>query len=158
MVDLSRRGFLRGRSAAPPPLRPPWSGPEAGFAARCTRCGDCTAACPQAILAAGPGGYPTVDFSRGECTFCGDCAAACAPGALDRKREPLPWAIQAAISDPCLTRAGVECRVCGDFCDPRAIRFPPRAGGVAVPEVDAAACTGCGACLAPCPAGAVTLR
>ena len=40
-------------------------------------------------------------------------------------------------------------------CDTSAIRFRPRIGGVPLPEVDAAACNGCGACIAPCPVSAV---
>jgi len=44
---------------------------------RCTRCGACAAACPETIITAGDGGFPAVDFHRGECTFCGACADAC---------------------------------------------------------------------------------
>ena len=158
MVDISRRGFLGGRSSAPPPLRPPWAGDETTFTARCTRCGDCLSACPQKILLVGAGGYPAVEFSRGECTFCGDCLAACRSGALHREMGAAPWALKAVMGDACLPRQGVECRVCGEFCDGRAIRFPPRVGGIALPMVEAALCTGCGACVAPCPVGAVSIR
>ena len=37
----------------------------------------------------------------------------------------------------------------------RAIRFPLVAGGVPRPEIDTGACTGCGACVAPCPVNAI---
>lgn len=158
MVDVGRRGFLRGRNSLPDPLRPPWAGDESAFTARCTRCGDCLTACPQHILAIGPGGYPTVDFTRGECTFCGDCVAACRPAALRHNEGSAPWTIRAHMGEACLPRQGVECRVCGDYCDVQAIRFLPRLGGVAVPEVDTVRCTGCGACVAPCPVVAVALR
>lgn len=157
MVDVSRRGFLRGRSTLPPALRPPWAGSEADFAERCTRCGDCLPACPQAILAVGSGGYPTVDFRRGECTFCGACAEACRPAALLRRPDVPPWRLKAQIAPTCLPRQGVECRICGDFCDARAIRFPPRVGGAALAELDPDRCTGCGACVAPCPVGAISV-
>lgn len=155
----SRRNFLRGRVAthgAPP--RPPWARAEAEFAARCTRCGDCARACPTGIVRQGDGGYPTVDFSAGECTFCGDCAARCQPAALLRAGGAAPWMLRAAIDDKCLARRFVECRVCGEMCDASAIRFRPQPGGIAQPELDAVACTGCGACVAPCPAAAIAVR
>jgi ferredoxin len=61
------------------------------------------------------------------------------------------WPYKAVIGPTCLPNKGVECRVCGDFCDARAIRFAPRIGGSPLPEIDTEKCTGCGACVAPCP-------
>ena len=156
MVDLGRRGFFRGRPRPKAENRPPWALPENTFIDRCTRCNDCLKACPTQILIAGDGGYPTLDFRRGECTFCGDCVAACQPAALQRDGEAPPWHLKARIGDACLPKKGVECRVCGDFCDARAIRFRPRLGGSPLPELDPESCTGCGACIAPCPAVAIT--
>lgn len=158
MVDASRRGFLRGRPRPQAEIRPPWALAEEAFIDRCTRCNDCLKACPQKILVVGDGGYPTVDFSRAECTFCGDCVNACQPRALVRLDNAPPWRRQAVISDACLARRGVECRICGDFCDVRAIRFLPRLGGSPLPEIDSALCTGCGACVAPCPSRAIAIR
>lgn len=158
MVDISRRAFLRGRSSSPPPLRPPWAGDEASFTQRCTRCGDCLPACPQHILVAAPGGYPTVDFTKAECTFCGACATACRPAALRREEGVPPWRVKAVIGESCLPQRGVVCRLCGDYCEVRAIRFPPRLGGVLLPVVNGELCTGCGACVGPCPVGAVNIR
>ncbi len=57
----------------------------------------------------------------------------------------------------CLAERGVECRVCGDNCDTRALRFVPRRGGVAQLRVDTAACTGCGDCVGACPVAALSL-
>lgn len=37
------------------------------------------------------------------------------------------------------------------------MRFRPRLGRVAEPEVDLAACTGCGECVAPCPVAAIEI-
>lgn len=158
MVDVSRRGFLRGRPRPKAEIRPPWALAEAAFIDRCTRCDDCLPACPQSILIGGDGGYPTVDFSLGECTFCGACVTACRPQALIRADNQAPWHLKALISDLCLARQGVECRVCGDFCDVRAIRFTPRLGGSPLPEIAAEQCTGCGACQAPCPSQAIAIR
>lgn len=155
-MALTRRQFLRGSaSARAPALRPPWAGDETEFVDRCTRCGACAAACPTGVIAAGAGGFPCIDFSRGECTFCGECLAACRDGALAPGR--VPWHCRAAIGDACLARANVVCRTCGDACEPRALRFRPRLGAAARPEIDIDACTGCGACVAVCPAGAVTV-
>lgn len=158
MVDAARRGFLFGRPrpvAAQP--RPPWALPEAGFIEQCTRCGDCLKACPTGILVAGDGGYPTVDFSRGECTFCGDCVSACRPQALVHEEGAAPWQRVAVVAPNCLAEQRVECRICGEFCDARAIRMSPRLGACPTPEIDADKCTGCGACVAPCPARAITV-
>ena len=149
---LSRRNFLRGRFAVrAPALRPPWAVAEADFARLCSRCGDCSAACPTRIIVPGDGGYPTVNFSRGECSFCAACVAACPSGALRRQAEQSPWSLRAAIGESCLARRRVECRVCGDLCPVAAIRFLPQRGGPSLPLLDAARCTGCGACVAPCP-------
>ncbi len=159
MVDASRRAFFRGRSTPRAQIRPPWALAESNFIERCTRCNDCLKACPTGILIAGDGDFPTVDFSRGECTFCGDCVAACRPDALVKQGDDLPaWAIKAIIGDGCLPKQGVECRVCGDFCDTRAIRFPLRQGGSPLPVITSAQCTGCGACVAPCPVTAIQMR
>ncbi|KAB2927468.1 MAG: ferredoxin-type protein NapF [Dechloromonas sp.] len=157
MVDAARRGFLRGRPRPRVELRPPWALGENAFIDRCTRCNACLAVCPEHILVSGDGGYPTVDFSHGECTFCGACLAACQPQALKRTEGLPAWPYKAHVGDACLPASGVECRVCGDFCDVRAIRFPPRLGGSPLPEIDATQCTGCGACLAPCPSAAIRI-
>ena len=156
MVDISRRNFLHGRSRPKAQLRPPWALAEAAFIDRCTRCSDCIAACPQHILVAGDGAYPTVAFTR-DCTFCGACVATCRPAALQRREGQAPWRITATITDLCLPRHNVECRTCGDFCSANAIRFSPRLGGSPLPEIDPAICTGCGACLAPCPGNAIRI-
>ncbi len=154
---MSRRRFLRGRRPELTPVpRPPWALAETHFVDRCTRCDACIDACPTAILVRADGGYPVVDFSRGECTFCGDCVSRCVPGALQRAEQGSePWALRAQIGDECLAARGIECRVCGESCPTGAIRFRPRAGGVALPQLTLDACNGCGACFAPCPVRAI---
>lgn len=163
--QLDRMQFLRGRfRGAPPAIRPPWALGETAFLDTCNRCEACADACPEGIIGNGSGGFPVVDFSNGECTFCAACATACPTPALSlhevrppHAKRP-PWTIWARIGDGCIARRGIECRVCGEFCEARAIRFRLSSGGAALPEVDDAACTGCGACVAPCPVDAVAVR
>lgn len=64
----------------------------------------------------------------------------------------------AAIGDFCLALRGIVCRVCEEQCEARAIRVRLAVGGGTAPAVAAALCTGCGACVAPCPAHAIALR
>jgi ferredoxin-type protein NapF len=160
---LSRRALLTRRSARAEPagVRPPWS--IVAFDQSCDSCGACLPACPEGILVADRAGRPVVDFSRGGCTFCGDCATACLP------RNDLPAAIDpsvlaarvlpllAHLGGACISVQGVTCRLCGDPCEPRAIRFRPLVGGRVLPEISAETCTGCGVCVSVCPVGAITM-
>ncbi|MEA3291479.1 MAG: ferredoxin-type protein NapF [Pseudomonadota bacterium] len=167
--DASRarflRGDFRGRRA---PLRPPWSLPEAAFVDACNRCGECAKRCPEGILVAGEGGFPKIEFFRGECTFCGDCLKACETGALRAAQGELlhdgttnetpPWDLRAAVSrEICIAFHGIVCRACGENCDAGAIHFRLAVGGFALPELDKEACSGCGACVRPCPVQAVKI-
>ncbi|UXI70598.1 ferredoxin-type protein NapF [Tahibacter amnicola] len=151
----ARRAFLLGRPGAAQWIRPPWALPENHFTDRCTRCGACSAACPESILVVGDGGYPQIDFQRGECTFCGTCATVCQSAAFG-ERSTRPWQLRVEVSDHCLARRDIHCAACRDACPSDAIRFRPRSP-VSVPEVDLASCTGCGGCVAPCPAQAISL-
>lgn len=164
-MDPRRRSFLRGRleaagtkqAVAPP--RPPWSlRDDADFTARCTRCGDCLRDCPRGVLHAGDGGFPQIRFEAAGCSLCGQCAQACKSGAIDRQATPVAFAWRVEVADVCLNRRGVECRVCGDACDTRALRFAPARGGIASLTVDTAACTGCGDCVSVCPVSAISMR
>lgn len=158
MARITRAQFLSGDwGAREMPRRPPWALAEEEFIARCTRCSDCLSACPTGILEKGRGGFPRVNFAKGECTFCGDCVAACKPAALVRAEGAAPWRLAAQIGVTCLAHQGVVCRSCGDRCEVRAIRFRLARGGVARPELDGASCTGCGACVAVCPVGAISM-
>ncbi len=157
-MDVARRGFLRGkfRQVTDEP-RPPWALGAMDFEAHCIRCGDCINACPTRVIRVGDGGFPTMDFSHGECTFCGDCASVCKPGALSREHDAAPWALKANLGEACIANKGVECRICGENCEVGAIRFRPALGGIARPTLDEDSCTGCGACVAPCPVDAISV-
>lgn len=151
-ASLGRRGFLSRKGHV---QRPPWT-TEASVRESCTSCGDCIRACPEAILIPGPAGTPGLDFTRGECTFCADCANACGEDVFFDITE-MPWTLTAEIGSACLLTQGVSCRACSDFCETEALRFDLRAGPVGTINVDAAACTGCGACVAACPVGTITV-
>lgn len=158
-AELSRRTFLRGRFREPRPLRPPWAEEEKLFAARCDGCGECLRQCPEGILVARSDRTPEVDFTRGECTFCGACADHCTRSALARGGDSASaWSLKAVIGEGCLAKKGVVCQACGEQCEPRALRFRMGKGGRSLPHLDDSACTGCGACVAPCPVQAVTIE
>jgi len=161
MAAISRMQFLRGRfHEAALAVRPPWAREEEAFTAECSRCDACIPVCPTGILKRGTAGFPEVDFLRGECTFCGHCVAACpthALGGLARSEGLSPWSLVARIQDACLALNKVVCRSCGDVCEARAIGFRLALGGVALPQLDAAACNGCGACVAICPTAAISV-
>lgn len=135
-------------------VRPPWS-TEHSIRASCTSCGDCIRSCPEGILQPGPVGTPVVDFAIGACTFCKACGEACGEEVFDL--DTLPWNLRAEIRSSCLLNAGVSCRSCTDACDSSALRFDLRARTVGRIAVQREACTGCGACLATCPVGAIAL-
>lgn len=156
LASPSRRALLRGRRDGDPPQRPPWARPDDGFLSSCTRCDACIDACPESILSRGDGGFPVVDFKRGECTFCRGCVDACAPRALVDEGHA-PWSIHARVETACLAINAVHCQACRDACPTGAVGFPLRPG-VPRPVVDATLCTGCGACVAPCPVDAIRLR
>lgn len=158
-MSMSRRGFLSGCRGNTPEIRPPWAIAAPQFELRCDRCGECAKACPPRVIAVGAGGFPVVDFSAGACDFCAKCVDACVPGALQHGDVgSRPWALKASFQPGCLAHAGVECRVCGEVCETAAIRFRPRLGGAALPELDSARCNGCGACFSPCPVRAIAME
>ncbi len=159
--DPGRRAFLRGKisRSGVSALRPPWAALDR-FTEMCERCDDCIRACPEHVIFRGDGGFPEVDFNRGECTFCGKCADACGAGLFpggDRDIESA-WRLSVAIdASSCLSMNAVVCRICGDRCEPEAIRFELRTGAMSIPKIDEASCSGCGACQFGCPVNAVTI-
>lgn len=155
--NSNRRAFLRGRSAPDgSQVRLPWLVTQR-FEDDCTRCGECLSACPEGIIAPSDGGYPSIDFSKGECTFCGACADACPETLFDRRRGQA-WRFKAAISDDCLARRQIMCRSCEDACAHGAIAFPLTSGRIPSPDIRSDRCTGCGACVSVCPENAIAIQ
>lgn len=161
-IDRGKRAFLRAplkrdaaHARAADPWRPPWAAP--GFEDACTRCGTCLDACPEGILTSGDGGFPEVDVQQGsgECTFCRACVEACPEPAFRDPDDAPAWDRVADIGTGCLAKSGVHCQTCGDVCDWEAIRFVPEVGAPPQPNLAPDACTGCGACIAACPARAI---
>ncbi|WP_319531340.1 ferredoxin-type protein NapF [uncultured Cohaesibacter sp.] len=154
-VELNRRNFLRGKlkQSDAPRMYPP--GAQPNFERLCSQCGECSSACPEAIIIRHETGLPVVDFTRGGCTFCNACTDVCETGALlPAPSEDWPW--QAEIGSSCFSLNGIACRACEDACEPRAISFRLMTGGRSSPILDTDQCTGCGECSATCPASAIT--
>lgn len=152
-IDRRRRAFLLpGSRDLPPAVRPPWSS-ETNLARHCTGCGRCAEACPQGIIHL-EDGLPRVDLAHDECTFCGACAEACPEAVFDTTRRDA-FSHRVRVGDECLAVRGVLCQSCGDACPDVAIRFRPRLRAAPIPEIDESRCSGCGACISACPAGAV---
>lgn len=152
---LSRRSLLSGRIRDDRRVVPP------GFLGNrpevCSDCTTCIDHCPTDVVVRRDG-WPALDFSRGDCTFCGECATVCPHGdtLFDSARSVFEHVV--TINAGCLPANGVDCQACRDHCPTAAIRFRPRLGGPFLPEIDEAACTGCGACIAVCPVSAVAVK
>lgn len=138
--------------------RPPGALPEAAFLAACTRCGECTTACPaHAIRPLGSdagfaAGTPNLNVNVTACVMCTDmpCARACPTDALDV--PPDLWK-RVKLTDitidteRCITYRDVECGVCARACPagPNALRMDALRHPQLGPD-----CTGCGVCIHAC--------
>ena len=155
---LTRRALLKAKfSTSQQAVRLPWVRDEFEFTEQCTRCYDCLSVCEEKIIVKGDGGFPELDFNKGECTFCTECANSCSED-LFFPLEGKPWSLNAEISEKCLTTQKVVCIVCKEQCETEAISFIPKLGGVSHPVLDIEKCTGCGACAKTCPTNAINFN
>ncbi|KGY11628.1 ferredoxin [Vibrio tubiashii] len=156
MVNLSKRRLFSRQTLEINSVRLPWLVNSEQFTEICTRCEKCRDVCETNIIVNGDGGFPQVDFSKGECTFCYQCADIC-PEPLFGDKSDAPWNAKAVIEDGCLAKQNVECRSCGEMCETMAIQFKLEIGKVAQPNIQLDECTGCGACVAVCPVSSINV-
>jgi ferredoxin-type protein NapF len=182
-IDHSRRAFFRRPATliAHPvkeeansanswlPQRPPWALQEATFVDQCTRCHECISVCDEKIIFIGDGGFPEIDFNRGECTFCEACVDTCKPAALFKQdsqqvnpAEQHAFYFDIKIDDSCLVKQKTHCQSCKDVCDTGAITMPwPKnvtTGAIQTPEIAIEDCTSCGACISICPSQSISIN
>lgn len=148
-------------------IHPPWAMQASKFVEICKRCDKCIERCPQEILIRGDGGFPEVDFKRGQCTFCLECVDACQTKAYDYFKtlpphdicvEPKPpWDLTVTVKNNCLSINAIVCRTCGENCDEHAIQFRSQPSGASTPQIDGDKCTGCGQCVYVCPENAISI-
>ena len=147
------------------PLRPPWSVADEDFIEQCSKCHQCIDVCEENIIKIGDGGFPEVDFSRGECTFCEACVNRCesqfsqnqvagnnqiTSPALIKKQGLEPFYFDLKIDDSCLSKQKVSCQSCQEICESQSISMK-WLSSIPVPEIALDDCTGCGACVSICP-------
>lgn len=135
-------------------IRPPGAGDEIDFLAQCSACNRCVEICPQDVLARvrssedfGSVGTPRLSFQDSYCDFCGACIDACPTGALSATSPRAAVIGVAAVErDKCIAWNWGDCNRCVPACPEGAIGVDENGR----PSVDAARCTGCGACEAAC--------
>lgn len=157
-VDQSKRNFLRGKKpTVVAKFRLPWITNENDFLKDCTQCNDCISSCDENIIVKGEDGFPTIDFNKGECTFCNDCISSCQQSFFKEDKSVAAWPSKFNIKDDCLAKNKVYCQSCKDACEPRAITFSYLNGSIPEPVIVQDLCTGCGACIQPCPTNSTEL-
>ena len=152
-VDAVSNKFTGGQH-----IRPPGALPEAAFLAACTRCGECTSACPaHAIRPLGSdagfaAGTPALNVNMNACVMCTSmpCASVCPTDALEVppdlwKRVKLSHI--AIDTERCITYRDVECAVCVRACPAGDTALRVDAGRHPLLGPD---CTGCGVCIQAC--------
>jgi MauM/NapG family ferredoxin protein len=139
-------------------VRPPGALPEPAFLGACTRCGECTGACPvHAIRPLGTehglaAATPVLELSVQACVMCTDmpCAAVCPTDALTVPEDGWRSVRMSRITideERCIAFQGTECGACARVC-------PVGDAALSVDERTRPAlgdaCTGCGVCISAC--------
>jgi ferredoxin-type protein NapG len=136
-------------------FRPPGASSELDFLTYCTRCGKCSAECPEGIIrlrsldsGAGKMSTPYLDPNQSACTFCLRCIEICPTKALDLVsfNEKSSIGLAKIRLDGCIAYQNVMC----DYC----IRACPIQGALTqengLPHVNKEKCNGCGICVSNC--------
>jgi len=145
-------------------LRPPFALHELDFLLACTRCGECSKACPHQVIFPLPAkrgvevaSTPALDLLNKGCRLCQDwpCVLACEAGALALPQQqqqentpPVPSRLAEVRIDThtCLPYQGPECGACASACPvPGAMRWEGEK-----PQIIAETCLGCGLCREAC--------
>jgi len=146
-------------------IRPPGTLPEMDFLARCSRCGECMAACPTNTLQpiwldAGFMGLfsPGLNLRRCYCSpECRMCGEVCPTDAIrSLSKDERIWAktgTAVIFRRKCLAwEQQKSCMVCDEVCPYKAVEFRKEPGNpVPVPQVREEKCAGCGYCEHFCP-------
>lgn len=157
-----KQASMRATARATGWIRPPYALDELEFLLACTRCGECTHACPHDVifplsvrLGAQVAATPALDLLNHGCHLCAEwpCVSACKPGALklpeakDGEAVPPPRLATVAVNTAtCLAYLGPECGACASSCPvPGAMSWEQER-----PRIDPETCTGCGRCREAC--------
>lgn len=168
MVDQTRRNFFRIKKVVESDMiRLPWIIDEQHFTDNCTQCGDCLSACEEQIIIKGDGGFPKIDFTKGECTFCQKCVESCKLPLFVENLAEQPWRLvnnehstanlAIEIKNNCLAANQIFCRSCQDSCEVEAISFQYQTSPIPQPVININDCNGCGACVAVCPQSSISI-
>lgn len=158
IVNLSRRGFMRGTIKEETLPRLPWAIEEKAFLEGCTQCNKCITACEQQIIQRDKRGYPFVDFDQDECTLCDKCIKVCDAPIFRETKEGLAFAGYFEIDNKCLAKNQIYCQSCRDVCDSKAIEFSYISNPIPEPKLTLSDCNQCGACVSICPQDAITFQ
>jgi len=158
-VSKAAQEFAKQTDAAPtqvpPPIRTDWLRPPGAvdgtlFLERCTKCGDCTKACPPgAIVAHAHDGTPVIFADQSPCLLCDDlpCIAACATEALLPVDGVTDVRMGIAAISHRLCTAEQGCHACVSKCPTNALAMDFESLRLVIsPE----ACVGCGMCESVC--------
>ncbi|HET9845478.1 MAG TPA: 4Fe-4S dicluster domain-containing protein [Nitrospira sp.] len=126
-------------------LRPPGAAVEAIFLERCTKCGDCSKACPHESIAVHHDGTPVIFPDQTPCHLCDDtpCIAACATEALLSVGTVQEVRMGVAVVNHRLCTAGQGCHACVSKCPTEALSMDFDAQRLVV---SGERCVGCGMC------------
>lgn len=118
------------------------------YPGRCTKCGECSRACPHDAMLYGPiGAKEAMSLNLNKCVFCKTCSSLCPYNALEISVNALPTAstIKGLLQID-TKKCPKDCTKCVEVCPREALKM---ANGKLV--VDEKLCGFCGICKDACP-------